>query len=49
MEEILKAREPIYRQTADMVIETAHRSPVSVAREIARKLEALQSDENAAS
>jgi len=49
MEEILKAREPIYRLTADMVIETAHRSPVSVAREIARKLEALQSDENAAS
>ena len=46
LEEILKAREPIYRQTADIVIETAHRSPVSVAREIARKLEALQADEN---
>jgi shikimate kinase len=49
MEEILKAREPIYRQAADMVIETAHRSPASVAREIARKLKAVQSDENAAS
>ncbi|OGI48238.1 MAG: shikimate kinase I [Candidatus Muproteobacteria bacterium RIFCSPHIGHO2_12_FULL_60_33] len=49
LEDILKAREPIYRQTADMVIETSHRSPVSVAREIARKLEALQTDENAAS
>ncbi len=49
MEEILKAREPVYRQTADMVIETAHRSPASVAREIVRKLEAIDSDENAAS
>lgn len=49
MEEILKAREPIYRQVADIVVETAHRSPMSVAREIARKLEALQTDENAAS
>lgn len=49
LEDILKTREPIYRQTADMVIETAHRSPVSVAREIARKLEIMQNDENAAS
>ncbi|MHB8743894.1 MAG: shikimate kinase AroK [Sulfuricaulis sp.] len=49
LEDILKTREPIYRQTADVVIETAHRSPVSVAREIARKLEAMQNDENAAS
>lgn len=49
LEDILKTREPIYRQTADMVIETAHRSPVSVAREIARKLEVMQNDENAAS
>ncbi|MHB8534707.1 MAG: shikimate kinase AroK [Sulfuricaulis sp.] len=49
MEEILKAREPIYRQTADLVIETAHRSPASVAREIARKLEAMSTDENTAS
>lgn len=49
LEDILKAREPIYRQTADIVVETAHRSPVSVAREIARKLEALQTDENAES
>lgn len=49
LEEILKAREPIYRQTADIVVETSHRSPASVAREIARKLEALKVDENAAS
>jgi shikimate kinase len=49
LEEILKARESIYRQAADMVIETSHRSPVSVAREIARKLEALLKNENLAS
>jgi shikimate kinase len=49
LEEILKSREPIYRQTADIVVETSHRSPASVAREIARKLEALETDENAAS
>ncbi|MGE5242405.1 MAG: shikimate kinase AroK [Bacteroidota bacterium] len=49
LEDIVKTREPIYRQTADMVVETAHRSPTSVAREIARKLEALRTDENAAS
>jgi shikimate kinase len=49
LEDILKAREPVYRQVADMVIETSHRSPVSVAREIARKLEALLKNENLAS
>ncbi len=49
LEEILKTREPIYRQAADIVVETSHRSPASVAREIARKLEALKADENAAS
>ncbi|MDH3513827.1 MAG: shikimate kinase AroK [Gammaproteobacteria bacterium] len=49
LEDILKAREPVYRQAADMVIETSHRSPASVAREIARKLEALAKNENLAS
>ena len=49
LEDILKAREPVYRQAADVVIETSHRSPVSVAREIARKLEALSKNENLAS
>ncbi|HEU5339452.1 MAG TPA: shikimate kinase AroK [Sulfuricaulis sp.] len=49
LEDILKAREPVYRQAADMVIETSHRSPVSVAREIARKLESLLKNENLAS
>ena len=46
LEAILKAREPIYQQTADIVVETAHRSPMSVAREITRKLEILDIDEN---
>ncbi len=41
LEEILKAREPIYRQSADIVMDTAHRSPLTVAREIVKKLEAL--------
>ena len=49
LEDILKVREPIYRLTAEMVVETAHRSPTSVAREIARILEALHTNENAAS
>jgi shikimate kinase len=49
LEAIVQAREPIYRQTADMVVETAHRSAASVAREIARKLQALRIDENTAS
>ena len=46
LEKIIEAREPIYRQTADIVIETAHRSPANVAREIAKQLEAFQSHEN---
>ncbi len=49
LEDILKAREPIYRQAADMVIETSHRTPVSVAREVMRKLESHLKNENLAS
>jgi len=49
LEDILKAREPIYRQMADMVVETSHRSPASVAREIIRKLESQLKNENLAS
>lgn len=49
LEDILRMREPIYRQAADMVIETSHRSPVSVAREIVRKLESHLKNENLAS
>jgi shikimate kinase len=49
LEDILKAREPIYREAADIVIETSHRSPMSVAREIVRKLESHTKNENLAS
>ncbi|MEW6330127.1 MAG: shikimate kinase AroK [Pseudomonadota bacterium] len=49
LEDILRAREPIYREVADIVIETSHRSPMSVAREIARKLESHAKNENLAS
>jgi shikimate kinase len=49
LDDILKAREPIYREAADIVIETSHRSPVSVAREIVRKLESHVKNENLAS
>lgn len=41
LEEILRAREPLYRATADLVVETARRAPLSVAREIAKKLKGL--------
>jgi shikimate kinase len=49
LEDILRAREPIYREAADIVIETSHRSPASVAREIVHKLEAHVKNENLAS
>lgn len=47
LEEIVQARESIYRETAHVVIDTEHRPPQSVARDIVEKLETLQVDENA--
>lgn len=47
LEEILKTREPIYREAADLVITTDNRSPMSVAHEIADKLKTLRPHENA--
>ena len=44
LEDIIKNREPIYQQTADIVIDTAHRSPLNVARDIVKKLEAMAAD-----
>jgi shikimate kinase len=50
LEDILRVREPLYRATADLVVETDQRAPMTVAREIARKLAALHaSHENAQS
>lgn len=37
---LMKEREPIYRQEADLVVSCNNRSPQNVAREVLRKLEA---------
>lgn len=47
LEEIVLAREPIYRETAHMVVDTEHRPPQNVARDIAERLETMRVDENA--
>lgn len=44
LERILLAREPLYRETAHVVIETSTRAPKTVAREIAEKLKELLPD-----
>ena len=35
LEELMRVREPLYRQEADLIVDTENRSPLSVAREIA--------------
>jgi shikimate kinase len=47
LEEILAVRDPLYRETAHLIVETDQRPPAAVAREIARRLEALHARENA--
>jgi shikimate kinase len=47
IEELLREREPIYRQIADVVVDTGQRAPASVARAIAARLKDLNTDENA--
>ena len=49
LEELMKIREPLYRKEADLIINTDHRAPSSVAREIAAKLRAKKINENASS
>ena len=47
IEELLREREPIYRQLADVVVDTGQRAPSSVARDIVSRLKDLDSsDEN---
>jgi len=46
IEELLRQREPIYREVADVVVDTGLRAPTSVARDIATRLKALSNDEN---
>jgi shikimate kinase len=46
IEELLRQREPIYREVADVVVDTGQRAPSSVARDIVMRLKALSTDEN---
>lgn len=46
LEELMQVREPLYRETADVVVNTDRRSPQAVAREIVSKLNDWQSHEN---
>ncbi len=41
LEALMQTREPLYRQEADLIVNTDHRSPRNVAREIAQQLETL--------
>ena len=41
LEDIITVREPLYRETADVVVETSTRAPMTVAREVVRKLKEL--------
>jgi shikimate kinase len=46
MQELLEHRDPLYREVADLVVETDQRSPTTVAREVAAKLKPLMTDAN---
>ncbi len=46
IEELLQQREPIYREVADVIINTGQRAPSSVARDVAVRLKALSKNEN---
>ena len=46
IEELLRQREPIYREVADVIVDTGQRAPSGVARDIAMRLKALSTDEN---
>jgi shikimate kinase len=48
LEEILRKRDPLYTEVADVVIQTDHRSPTTVVREIADKLSELMHADPAA-
>ena len=41
LEDIIAVREPLYREAADIVVETSTRAPMTVAREVVRKLKEL--------
>lgn len=46
IEELLRQREPIYRELADIVVETGQRAPASVARDVIAHLKQVTDHEN---
>jgi shikimate kinase len=44
--ELLRAREPLYLEVADIVVETGQRSPASVARDVVSRLKQLHAHEH---
>jgi shikimate kinase len=48
IEEILRQREPLYLELADIVVETGQRAPASVARDIVTRLKQSDTDEHPA-
>lgn len=48
LEEIVRAREPLYRETADLIFVTDERAPALIAQEIAARLRSYGSHENVA-
>jgi shikimate kinase len=47
LKRLLEQRDPLYRETAHIVIETTHRPPASVAREIVKRLEQFTHEDTA--
>lgn len=48
IKELIKIREPLYRETAHLIIETSRKSPRSVSMDITRQLESLWASQNQA-
>ena len=46
IEELLRQREPLYLEVANVVVDTGLRAPTSVARDIIVRLKALKPNEN---
>jgi shikimate kinase len=48
IEKLLREREPIYQELADIIIETGQRAPASVARDVVARLRNVSTDEDPA-
>ena len=44
--ELMKIRDPLYREVADLVVDTNRRNPKTVSQEICRKVKALQEEQS---